>query len=349
MYYRKKNPHGGAAWEAGVTLDLSANTNPLGTPPGVLEAVRASLSRVRDYPDPYCRDLVNAIARFEAVPPEYVLCGNGAAELIYAWAAAAQPKTAAETAPTFSEYSEALEKQGCRMERYPLRQEKDFLPDEGFLDFVAEKRPEAVCLCTPNNPTGRLIPRKLLERVLDLCASLGTRLFLDECFLALSDGGVSLKSRLAEYPGLFILKAYTKSYGMAGLRLGYCLTADAALLERMGEAGQPWNVSVPAQAAGIAALEEGAFLKRALEVIRTEKPRLKAGLEALGYWVCPSEANYLLFQGPEDLGERLLSRGIALRSCANYHGLGPGWYRTAVRTRAENEILLHELEGMGEH
>ena len=186
-------------------------------------------------------------------------------------------------------------------------------------------------------------------RVMETCRELGSRLFLDECFLGLSEGGVSMKCRLGQYPGLFILKAYTKSYGMAGLRLGYCLTAEGDLLEKMSEVSQPWNVSVPAQAAGIAALREGDFLARAVDIIRTERPRLKAGLEALGLWVCPSEANYLLFRGPEDLGERLLRRGVALRSCANYPGLGPGWYRTAVRTRAENEILLHELEGMGEH
>lgn len=348
MLYRKKNPHGGAAYEPGVTLDFSANTNPLGTPPGVLSAVRDSLDRVRDYPDPYCRALTAAIAAYEGVPREYVLCGNGAAELIYAYAEALKPASAAETAPTFSEYALGLERQGCRVERYPLRQEGGFMPDEGILAFLAEKRPEALFLCTPNNPTGRLFPRDLLERVLDLCRDLGLRLFLDECFLGLSEGGVSLKDRLAEYPGLFILKAYTKSYGMAGLRLGYCLTADGELLERMSEASQPWNVSVPAQAAGIAALGEEAFLDRARAVIREERPRLKAELEALGLWVCPSEANYLLFRGPEDLGERLLRRGVALRSCANYHGLGPGWFRTAVRIREENDMLLAALRQAGE-
>ena len=84
MLYRKKNPHGGAAYEAGVLLDLSANTNPLGTPPAVLDAVRSALDRVRDYPDPYCRELVAAIAAHEGVSPDRILCGNGAAELIYA-------------------------------------------------------------------------------------------------------------------------------------------------------------------------------------------------------------------------------------------------------------------------
>lgn len=345
MLYRKKNPHGGAAFEEGVRLDLSANTNPLGTPPAVLAAVRETLDRIRDYPDPYCRELVSAIAAHEGVDRSRILCGNGAAELIYAYAEAAKPKTAVELAPTFSEYAQGLERQGCRVERYLLREETGFLPEEGLLDFLAERRPEAVFLCTPNNPTGRLFPPALMDRVMDLCRDMGSRLFVDECFLDLSEGGVSLRSRLEEWPGLFLLKAFTKSYGMAGLRLGYCLTADGDLLEKMSEVSQPWNVSVPAQAAGIAALGQGAFLDRARAMIREERPKLKAGLEALGLRVCPSDANYLLFRGPHDLGDRLLERGIALRSCANYHGLGPGWFRTAVRTREENDRLLAAMAG----
>ena len=348
MLYRKKNPHGGAAYEAGVLLDLSANTNPLGTPPAVLEAVRTALDRVRDYPDPYCRDLVSAIAAHEGVEPDRILCGNGAAELIYAYAEAARPKTAVETAPTFSEYSEGLARQGCRVDRYPLREENGFLPEEGILTFLEEKKPEAVFLCTPNNPTGRLFPPALMDRVIALCRSMDARLFVDECFLDLSEGGESLRSRLEEWPGLFLLKAFTKSYGMAGLRLGYCLTADGDLLERMSACSQPWNVSVPAQAAGIAALGQQEFLARANAVIRAERPRLKAGLEELGCRVCPSEANYLLFRSRADLGEKLLKRGIALRSCANYHGLGPGWFRTAVRTREENDRLLAAVKSAGE-
>ena len=348
MLYRKKNPHGGAAYEAGVLLDLSANTNPLGTPPAVLDAVRNALDRVRDYPDPYCRELVAAIAAHEEISPDRILCGNGAAELIYAYAEAARPKTAVETAPTFSEYSEGLARQGCQVDRYPLREENGFLPDKGILAFLEEKRPEAVFLCTPNNPTGRLFPPALMDRVIALCRDMGSRLFVDECFLDLSDGGVSLRSRLEEWPGLFLLKAFTKSYGMAGLRLGYCLTADGDLLARMSACSQPWNVSVPAQAAGIAALGQREFLDRARAIIREEKPRLKAGLEEQGCRVCPSDANYLLFRGPEELGEKLLRRGIALRSCANYHGLDPGWYRTAVRTREENERLLAAMKSAGE-
>ncbi len=340
MLYQTENQHGGDVYGGGITLDFSANTNPLGTPPGVLEAVRRALPQLHRYPDPYCRRLVRAIAAHEQVPESYVLCGNGAAELIYAFCAAAKPRTAAETAPTFAEYAQGLSRVGCAVERYSLRDENSFDLDEGFLLFLEEKKPEAVFLCNPNNPTGRLIPLPLLEQILRGCAARGIRLFLDECFLDLTEDGVSAKRFLAEYPGLLILKAFTKSYGMAGIRLGYCLCADSALLRDMAAASPPWNVSSLAQSAGVAALEEGEFLRRTVELVRRERSYLAGELTALGFRVCPSQANYLLLHGAAGLREKLLHRGIAIRGCGNYHGLDEGWYRVAVRSHGENEALI---------
>ena len=130
---------------------------------------------------------------------------------------------------------------------------------------------------------------------------------------------------------------------MAGVRLGYALSADTALLEQMQACGQPWGVSSLAQAAGLAALEETAYVEKVRALIAEQRPRLTDGLRALGLRVLDGKANYLLFQAPETLGETLRQRGAVLRSCANYPGLGPGWYRTAVRTGPENEQLLKLL------
>ena len=340
MLYQTENQHGGDVYGGGITLDFSANTNPLGTPPGVLEAVRRGLPQLHRYPDPYCRRLVRAIAGHEQVPESYVLCGNGAAELIYTYCAALRPRTAVELAPTFMEYGSGLAQVGCRVERYFLHQAQNFDLDERFLFFLEGKKPEVVFLCNPNNPTGRLIPLPLLEHILRCCAARGIRLFLDECFLDLTEDGVSAKRFLAEYPGLLILKAFTKSYGMAGIRLGYCLCADSALLRRMASASQPWNVSSLAQSAGVAALAERDFLQRTLSLVRTERRWLTDNLTALGFWVCPSHANYLLFCGPLGLREGLLQQGIAIRGCGNYQGLDEGWYRIAVRPHGENETLI---------
>ena len=340
MLYQTENQHGGDVYGGGITLDFSANTNPLGTPPGVLEAVRRGLPQLHRYPDPYCRRLVQAIAAHEQVPASYVLCGNGAADLIYAYCAALRPRTAAEPAPTFAEYGLGLAQVGCRAAPYFLHQAENFDVDEGFLPFLEAKKPEVVFLCTPNNPTGRLLPLPLLEQILQGCAAWGARVFLDECFLDLTEDGVSARSLLTAHPELLILKAFTKSYGMAGIRLGYCLCADSTLLRRMASASQPWNVSSLAQSAGVAALAEQDFLQRTRSLVHTERRWLTDNLTALGFWVCPSQANFLLFHGPLGLREGLLRQGIAIRGCGNYSGLDDGWYRIAVRPHAENEALI---------
>ena len=148
---------------------------------------------------------------------------------------------------------------------------------------------------------------------------------------------------LLDSKNLLILKAFTKLYGMAGVRLGYCLCANTALLEAMQAAGQPWAVSSLAQAAGLAALDETAYVAQVRALIAQQRPRLTAGLRALGLRVLDGRANYLLFQGPETLGDALRQRGVVLRSCSNYPGLDGSWYRTAVRTGPENDELLKTL------
>ena len=344
MLYHTQNPHGGDVYDGEIQLDFSANTNPYGTPQAVLDAMSAVLSRVHQYPDPYCRELVKTISEFEAVPKDWVLCGSGAAELIYSYCEALRPGRAMELAPTFSEYSLALERVGCQVERYPLKKENYFSLTEDFLPALERSRPDVLFLCNPNNPTGQVMGLPLLEKILDVCEEQGTCLFVDECFLDLSDDGVSLKSHLGEHPNLFILKAFTKSYGMAGVRLGYCLCAQGQLLEEMSHTVQPWNVSTLAQSAGVAALHERAFLQRTRALIPVERQWLQGQLESLGFWVCPSKANYLLFQGKPNLREQLFKHGIAIRGCGNYHGLGTGWYRIAVRLHGENECLIRAMK-----
>lgn len=333
MLYQTENPHGGDIYSGEIRLDFSASINPLGTPKSVREAVCESVSMLDRYPDPYCRKLVAAISAHENVPQDYILCANGAAELIYAFAAAVSPKSVVIPAPSFSEYAQSL--CNANIQYYPLKSESNFQLDRVFLNYLKESQPDAVYLCSPNNPTGRLIDLSILDEIL----SLGTRLFLDECFLDLSDGE-STKTRLADFPNLFILKAFTKTYGMAGLRLGYCLCSDPALLKAMSKQMQPWNVSIPAQAAGIAALQENEFLQRTKAIICEERCYLSNELQNFGFSVCPSDANFILFFAPPHLDQALRSRGIAIRNCSNYPALCDGWFRIAVRTHAENEALI---------
>ena len=170
-------------------------------------------------------------------------------------------------------------------------------------------------------------------------------LVVDECFLDFLQqrDALTAKPLLQTAPNLVILKAFTKLYAMAGVRLGYALCANTALLAKMQAAGQPWGVSSLAQAAGAVALRETAYADAVRALIADQRPKLAAGLRALGLQVIEGSANYLLFRAPETLGAALQQRGVCLRSCGNYPGLSAGWYRTAVRTAPENEQLLQTM------
>lgn len=324
-------------------LDLSANVSPLGLPEGVAKAITAALATADRYPDPLCRALRAKLAVHEKVPMEHILCGNGAADLIFRLVWAAKPRTALLPAPTFAEYAAALETAGCTVRRHFLQEKEDFAVTEAFVSAVDEDT-DMVFLCQPNNPTGQLTPLPLVEALLRRCEACGALLVVDECFLDfLPESEVLSAKKLLASPNLIILKAFTKLYGMAGVRLGYCLSGNTALLDAMQNAGQPWAVSSLAQAAGLAALDETAYVEQVRALIAQQRPRLTAGLRALGLRVLDGRANYLLFQGPETLGDALQPRGVVLRSCANYPGLDGSWYRTAVRTGPENEQLLKTL------
>ena len=340
-----KHTHGGNIYAYGNCVDFSANCNPLGTPEGVKAAVRESAEHIADYPQVGYEPLRRALAECEDVDSSHIICGNGAAELIFTLCQAVKPKRALIPAPTFAEYGQALESVGCEVEQVFLREEDNFQLQETFIDRL-HRDLDMVFLCNPNNPTGILTDREFLFRVLRVCRELEILLVVDECFLDFvrQPGKYSLKAQLPRYHNLFLLKAFTKRYAMAGVRLGYGLTENQELLEKMNGSVQPWNLSVIAQAAGIAALREREYVERGRRMVFEQSPVLKKGMEELGLTVFPSEANYLFFKGPENLFEACARNGVLIRDCSNYPGLKAGYYRVAVRTPEENRILLEALK-----
>ena len=342
--------HGGdwAAYEReyGVLpLDFSASVSPLGLPAGVREAVSAVLESAGRYPDPRCMALREALAVELTVPAEHIVCGNGAADLIDRLCRALRPRRALLPVPCFGEYRRALQAAGSEVQSFLLDERDGFTVTETLLDAI-DSSVDILFLCQPNNPTGRTVEPKLLRRIRRHCEESGTLLVLDECFLAFLDEPerYSLLEELQKGKQLVILRAFTKSHGLAGLRLGYALCADRELAETLASTGQPWPVSQPAQAAGLAALRDRDYLRRLHAWILAERPRLYAGLRELELRVVPSEGNFLLFKSENTaLGEKLRPRGILLRDCRDFEGLGPGWYRTAVRTQEENDKLLKAL------
>lgn len=342
----KTKVHGGDVYSGEYRIDFSANINPLGMPESVKRAAIEGVERSIHYPDIECRKLRKEISRKEQVPEGWILCTNGAAEFLFALTAAKRPKTALLIAPGFAEYEQALRAVECKISFYICRKSAGFVIEEDYAKVLEASAPDMIFLCNPGNPTGLLIGEELLEKILEICRKKNIFVVLDECFLEFVGEKCqnSGSKHLKEMPGLVILKAFTKMYGMPGLRLGYGMCSDEALLERISSVLQPWNVSLPAQLAGAAALKETPFVEKTRKYVEKERKFLLEHLKRLGFVTYPSEANYLFFEGPKDLCKVCEKEGLLIRDCSNYRGLTQGFYRIAVRKREENEELIRVLE-----
>ena len=241
-------------------VSFSANVNPLGISPLLRETLAAHIDAISSYPDREYLSLRKCIGEYVGTDYENIIMGNGSTELISLFIQLKHPKKALIIGPTYSEYEREISLGGGTCLYYPLREEQDFVLDERHFTAQLHEGIDLLVLCNPNNPTGVLASRGLLKRMLDTCAQAGAILVADECFLdfvvAKEGETESLKSFLEGYDNLFLVKAFTKTFGIPGLRLGYGLCGNLEVLERMREATQPWNVSVPAQEAGIAAAKE---------------------------------------------------------------------------------------------
>ncbi len=337
--------HGGDVYQNNVKYDFSANLNPLGIPERVIRAACDGVVESRCYPDPDCAKLRKAISDSIGMMYDYIICGNGAADLIYSLALAIKPKKALIPIPSFYEYEQALKAVDCEIIYVDMKEEEKFCLNKDILSKIT-KEIDILFLCNPNNPTGYLLQKSLLKKVLDRCKQCEVMLVVDECFMDFVSNSLdySLMEEINQSKYLFLLKAFTKLYSMAGLRLGYGVSSDTKLLQRMKQVMQPWSVSIPAQLAGIAALSEREYVKKSLEIIREEKEYLMKELQMIKCRVYHSEANYIFFRAMKGLYERCLSKGVLIRDCSNYPGLREGFYRIAVRTHKENEYLIQVMK-----
>ena len=336
-----KNEHGGDIFEREILYDFSANLNPLGMPESVKNALQKSISEWEKYPDPFCRSLVKKLSERENFPPENIVCGNGAADLIFRIVQTVKPQKAVVCAPSFSEYSKALIQNECEILHYFLSEKSGFALDEKILEMLDESV-QMLILCTPNNPTGRTIDSELLRRICEKCEANDIVFLCDECFIDFTENAAHAEQFMN--PNVVVLKAFTKIYAMAGLRLGYALFGDAELAEKVRRNGQFWSVSAPAQTAGEAALDEKNYLEKTLERAKKEREFLTENLRNFGFKVYPSEANFILFYTKISLDEMLLSEKILIRNCANFDGLEQGYFRIALRPHEENSALVSAIE-----
>lgn len=343
-----KHIHGGDIYRNNIILDYSANINPLGIPKKVEEAMIHSIKEAVHYPDTECNKLREAIAEMEGVKKESILCGNGAAELIYMACLALKPKKALLMAPTFAEYEQALKTVNCNIDYYLLKEEKEFQVEADYLSYLKPDI-DIIFLCNPNNPTGQLFEKNLLLSILSSCKEKNIMAVIDECFIDFVENSeqYSMKEELEQNPNIFILKAFTKFFALPGIRLGYGFTSSKSFMKSLKEVVQPWSVSVIAQAAGIASCSEEEYRQASKALIQKEREFLTGELKkGLADKVFKGNANFIFIKASKEIYNGLKEKGIFLRDCSNYYGLEEGYYRLAVKSHKDNQILIQELKNL---
>ena len=349
----QQNIHGGDIYSRQIRLDFSVNGNPLGMPDAAAQALREAIQHVGEYPDITAVTLTEAVSFMlsaqsgREIPKEYLLFGNGASELFLAIMHALKPENIVIPVPSFYGYEYAAKAADSHIKYVYLPEETTFCPGKELLQALTADT-DLLFLANPNNPTGKLLSREYLRELLEHCRHQGIIVVLDECFIEFCETDreqpISLLGKIDQYENLLLVRAFTKSFAMPGVRLGYLVCSNEELREKICRQLPEWNLSVFAHRAGIVCAEQAEqYLQDTVEYVKTERAYLREGLEALGIRVVSGEADFLLLYTTQPIYDRLLAKGILIRNCENFRGLGEGYYRIAVKKQEENEVLLREL------
>ena len=342
--------HGGDIYRHAVTCDFSVNINPLPLPEVLQERIVEAAVQCNRYPEYENRTLREKLAATEHLEPEEVLCGNGASELFAAIVHAFHPKRVAIPAPSFYGYTWSAQMENAQICYIPLLQAENYKLKKDLFSYLDGT--DMLFLANPANPVGNQADASLIEALLLLCKQKQILVVLDECFLPFT-GEHGFASRIEEFPNLIVVRAFTKIFRIPGIRLGY-LFAQKTLCEKIARQLPEWNLSVIAQRVGMDFLDDALegwdrekYLSDTIQLIKQEKEYLIQELtKILGRKavIFPSDANFFMLKTDEPLYQMLLERGILIRDCSNYAGLGKRFYRLAVKGHEENKKLILALK-----
>jgi len=343
--------HGGNCLKQDI-IDFSVNINPLGLPEGVEDIISKNTDVILRYPDPSSERLKRKLSSSLGIRPENIAVGNGSIELIYHIPRALKIKKSLIAIPTFSEYEFALKLNRSRPIFFKTSEEEDFRID---CVKIAGSLPRSgvFFLCNPNNPTGSLLRKDEILRLIHLCRKRGATIILDEAFIEFTteSKGAIIISEAVKNRYLVILRSLTKFFAIPGLRLGYAI-GHKRIIEKIAKFQYPWNVNGLAQLAGEKVLADKSYMDRTRVFVAKERHYMFEKLNNIkALKAYPSSANFILcklqnapIQNSEELKRQLLREGIYIRDCGNFRGLSNRFFRVAVRKRDENNRLINSIE-----
>lgn len=344
------NFHGGYRGNASKMLDFSININPLGMPSRLKYDLIAAMDELGKYPEILGETHRDGLAQELGVDANQVILGNGAIELIYLFARGLcrSDSRAMIVVPTFNEYRRALEMNGwadvCEWE---AGEAADFrINPDALAEAIEEKKPNVVFICNPNNPTGMAYSCDYLRNLMDDCSP-NTLWFIDESFIEFSAKESCLTLVADEHRPIVLLRSMTKFFGVPGLRIGYAVGHEA-IIHAMERYKEPWSINTFALEAVDTVYRDKKYIRNTKEYIKKERRRVFVALSKLnGLKVYQSAADFHLCRlkcgTAEALNEGLNAQGINIRTCDDFTGLGPDYFRIAIKKKEDNDLLIKAL------
>ncbi|MFD1179025.1 threonine-phosphate decarboxylase CobD [Paenibacillus puldeungensis] len=330
--------------------DFSANINPLGPPPGLLKVLQDALPEIVHYPDPGHRRLVSLLAERLQVEENAIVIGNGAAENMALALLAFRPERVGIVEPCFSEYRSLSQQLGAKVSSVFGTEERNFKASPDDVERLIQDS-DLVFIGQPNNPNGVQYRLDELRRFAEAGERSGTYVVLDEAFIDFipEEARQTLLPELSAYTHLVLVRSMTKFYAIPGLRLGYAV-AHPDTAAAMRDKQVTWSVNMLALLAGEVCLNTGKeYEAQTIALIERQREFMRRELQRLGCQTWPGEANFLLVRLPEpwsaaSMQAALGRRGVLVRSCAMYPGLGNRDIRLAVKGEAACVKLLRAWE-----
>ncbi len=369
MNEKKVDFHGGNIYkiyrEKGMKeiLDYSSNINPYGLPKKFERAVIENLSVLEKYPDPDYVELREEIAKTNKVELKNIIVGNGATEIIFLYMKVLKAKKILIVSPTFGEYERAMKAtlDDIQVDYFKLEEAENFVLNIEKIKMELQKKYNLLVICNPNNPTGQFLSIKELEKILEKCTEVGTKLFVDEAFVEFVEdwGEKSIIKTGKNKKNLFVLRAFTKFFAIPGLRLGYGICFDDEFMTKMLEKKEPWSVNNIAELAGKILLQDREYIEKTNNWIKIEKKYMYENLKEIeGLKTYKTEINFILVKikneylykvNAQILREKMLEKGILIRDASNFVYLNDNYFRLAVKDRKNNVRVLEALKEIFEN
>ncbi len=332
-------------------VPYGSNVNPLGISPMARKALIDNIDAIKAYPDRDYISLKTSICNYCGAQKDQLILGNGTSDLIRLTFETLKPKQTMIIGPTYSEYARTAKLFGSSVKNYMLKNIDDFELDVNLFPKALNNSIKLLIICNPNNPTGKALTTQEMKLIVNYCSKLGIFVMVDETYVEFVKDvdTISAISLVNQYDNLIVLRSVSKFFAAPGIRLGYAITSNRTFLDMNSNGNIPWNINTYASVAGVM-FEDEHYINMTKSLIQTERNLVFSALSSRKtIKVFKPASNFILIkllkeeQTASEVFEYCIKKGLMIRDCTDYEGLGEKYIRFCFMKPEQNDIIVNTL------